>query len=127
MSAKKSEKKEVQPEDAAAQEAIRLNLARFIAESGLSKIEIARRLGINRSALTDWTSGKKTPNITRIAELCQILGRVPSDFFQPPADAPPSPTEKREIRELVAAFQKLDASERAEILKIVKKRAKKGR
>lgn len=39
---------------------------------GLTQIEAAKRLGINKSTLQKWESGKNFPNAKKIALMCDI-------------------------------------------------------
>ena len=50
------------------------NLKRYVKESGIEQKEIASRLGMSPSAVTSWMSGRNTPDIEVLWELCKIFG-----------------------------------------------------
>lgn len=54
-------------------------LSHFITETGVSKAELARRVGISRSQITELTNGStKEPGLTRAKLIADALG-VPLD------------------------------------------------
>ncbi|EGQ7795908.1 helix-turn-helix transcriptional regulator [Vibrio parahaemolyticus] len=65
----------------------KLNL--YLANSGLSDSEIARRIGVNRVSVGKW---RKTGKISKenLSKLCQELGVSEQDFFSnnPTSDLP---------------------------------------
>lgn len=45
--------------------------------SGLTQQEVADRLGVSRSAVHQWCSGKKVPTWQRLSEVLAVLGYAP--------------------------------------------------
>ena len=58
------------------------NLSKYIAESGKSKREIARDLGVSPSGLCDWTAGRAYPRIDKIQSLAEYFGITKSDLVE---------------------------------------------
>ena len=54
-------------------EQIREKISEAIQQSGLSKSEIARRLGISPTQITSYTNGRKMPALDTLANLCTVL------------------------------------------------------
>lgn len=59
---------------------------------GMSKSDLARRIGVSPAAVTQWESGVKTPSPESIARVAQALN-VPADFFTPGELAEPATPE----------------------------------
>lgn len=52
-----------------------LVLKHYIDEAGISNAELARRVGIGRSQITDWIKGAtKEPGLTRGKQIADALG-----------------------------------------------------
>ncbi|MDE5548770.1 MAG: helix-turn-helix domain-containing protein [Clostridia bacterium] len=54
-------------------EQIRIKLQNPITQSGLTQSELARRLGIHYSAISQYLSGRSMPALDTFANLCAIL------------------------------------------------------
>lgn len=54
-------------------EQIQIRLAEAIKQSGLSKKEIAHRLGMTLTQIYCYVHGKKMPNLDTFANLCKVL------------------------------------------------------
>lgn len=62
-------------------EIIKDNLAYYLKNSPLSQKEIADKLGVSKSSITNWLAGDNSPNIETLAKLCQILGVKMSEML----------------------------------------------
>ena len=58
------------------------NLSKYISESGKSKREIAKDLGVSPSGLCDWTAGRAYPRIDKIQLLAEYFGIKKSDLVE---------------------------------------------
>ena len=58
------------------------NLEKYIAQSGKSKREIAKDLGVSPSGLCDWTAGRAYPRIDKIQLLAEYFGIKKSDLVE---------------------------------------------
>lgn len=63
------------------------NLKRLAYESHKTQTEIAQDLGINKSTLSGWMNGARTPKMSKIDMLCEYFGCSRSDIMEP-QDAP---------------------------------------
>ena len=50
------------------------NLIREIKKAGLTQIELAKKVGVSASTVSDWVTGKKIPRISKIDKLSAIFG-----------------------------------------------------
>lgn len=57
------------------------NLRRFLEEYGMTQVELARRLGVSRQAITSWTTGEKSPRMPKVDKMCEIFNCTRSDFL----------------------------------------------
>jgi hypothetical protein len=56
--------------------------------SGLTRQELAERLGLKPSAIKSWVVGRRSPTVRRLLALSSVLGVAPSQLFDEPADMP---------------------------------------
>ena len=63
-------------------EVVRTNLLRLLAEEGCTQKELADRLQISKSAITNWTKGKNSPSIEYLAQICDEFDRDIAEFFK---------------------------------------------
>lgn len=62
-------------------EAIPQNIRREIENSGLSKSEIAKRLGVSKPTVSQYCSGRAQPTLATLAKLCEILDCSADDIL----------------------------------------------
>lgn len=62
-------------------ETLRSNIEKYISASGLTQKEIAERLGVSKSSITNWIKGKNSPDVDLIEPLCSILGITFSQLY----------------------------------------------
>lgn len=60
---------------------IREKLINAINNSGMKQIEIATKLGIRQSVVSDYLRGKKMPALDTFANLCKVLDVDPADIL----------------------------------------------
>lgn len=71
-------------------EVLRLNLEHQLKKSGLTQKQLAEKLKISPSAVTNWIKGKNSPDIEYVALICEIFQITISDLLdiQPTKKAP---------------------------------------
>lgn len=62
-------------------ENVQRNLGYYLCLRGISQKELAQRLGVSPSAVTNWIKGKNSPDIEMVAEICGALEVSVSDLF----------------------------------------------
>ena len=75
-------------------EAIRASLERHIAESGYSQKEIAEKLGVSKSSVTNWIKGKNSPDVELVLPICKLLNISVREFYGEPDREEPLPIKK---------------------------------
>lgn len=60
-----------------------MDLLRYLRETGMSQAELARRLGVTRSAVNQWLSGATAPSTQQITRIARVTeGAVgPADLI----------------------------------------------
>lgn len=62
-------------------EIIRSNLEQRIAESGYTQKEIAEKLGVSKSSVTNWIKGKNSPDVELVVPICKLLNITIKEFY----------------------------------------------
>lgn len=62
-------------------ENVKKNLGYYLSLQGISQKELAEKLGVSQSAVTNWIKGKNSPDIESVAQICQALRISVSDLF----------------------------------------------
>ena len=75
-------------------EAIRASLERHIAESGYSQKEIAEKLGVSKSSITNWIKGKNSPDVELVLPICKLLNISVREFYGETNAEEPGSTKK---------------------------------
>lgn len=59
------------------------NLRRIAYDANKSQVEIAKDLGINKTTVSAWMNGTRTPKMSKIDMLCAYFGVKRSDLMEP--------------------------------------------
>ena len=106
--------------DTAARENVKQNLGYFLSLRGMSQKELAMKLGVSQSAVTNWIKGKNSPDIEMVALICQHLHISVAELFGMTGDETYSDRE----RVLVAQYRnKPDMRRAVDILLEIEGRA----
>lgn len=62
-------------------ERIRASLERYISESGYTQKEVAERLGVSQSSVTNWVKGKNSPDVNLVIPICNLLNITVGQFY----------------------------------------------
>ena len=114
--------------------AIAYNIRRTRREAGISQKELAAKLGVAPSAVSNWENGQNSIDTDRLFVMCEILGVTIHDMYLvPPGTSPPQNKEKlpdiinvEELSETKQALVKLAQSvpeHQAELLLRLKRAA----
>lgn len=66
------------------QENFRDNVERYLADSNLSKTELARQCGIHRVTIYKILSGEMEPSLAMCEQFAKVFGVEPETIFQKP-------------------------------------------
>ena len=74
---------------------VKRNLGYYLSLRGISQKELAVRIGVSQSAVTNWIKGKNSPDIEIVAQICDILAISVTDLFGKEDREKFSPIEKK--------------------------------
>ncbi len=57
------------------------NLKREIEQSGITKTEIARQIGVSKSTISQYLSGRAQPTLATLSKLCNVLDCSADDIL----------------------------------------------
>lgn len=60
---------------------VRKNLEYYLTLNHMSQKDFAKELGVSQSAVTNWVTGKNSPNIEIVAQICELFKISVSDLF----------------------------------------------
>ena len=72
------------------------NIRRYIDDSAYTPIEVARALGVDKSAVSRWMSGGRTPTVQNLIDLAKLLEIEVADLWNGP-EAIPATREQRAV------------------------------
>ena len=67
-------------------ENVKRNLGYFLSLRGMSQKELAIKLDVSQSAVTNWIKGKNSPDIEAVVRICRCLDISVEDLFGIDAD-----------------------------------------
>lgn len=62
-------------------EKIRISLEKHISSSGYTQKEIAEKLGVSKSSVTNWLKGKNSPDANLVMPICNLLNISIGQFY----------------------------------------------
>ena len=63
--------------------------------AGLSRVALAKMLGVPQSAVSQWETGIHLPSVTDLPDLATALGVDPGELFKPASSEPATPRRGR--------------------------------
>lgn len=91
-------------------EAIRNNLVRLMKEKGVKNVELARAVGVSKSAVTNWINGTNSIDMDIVPKICRFFEVSVDEFLDVGSSFVLSPTERKLIdnyRNMSPKFQYL--------------------
>lgn len=79
---------------------------------GLSRPELAKRVGVGRGAVSDWENAETLPSLLNLGPLCDAL-QVNADLFAHPPEIPASPVHEYLLEEASLSPEAIAAAEAA--------------
>lgn len=95
--------------------ALRIKELRLAAK--ISQAELAHRLGLTRSAILNWETGRTRPDISNLPALCQALNLPVSDFFTANVIGIP---EVKDERQLLSSYRAMNDGHKGFLLKMAR-------
>lgn len=75
-------------------DALAQNIRRYISLSAYSPAEVARELGVDKSAVSRWMSGGRTPTVQNLIDLARLLEIEVTDLWRGPEAIPATPEQR---------------------------------
>ena len=97
-------------------ERFRQNLARIMAEHGITQASLARSMDVSRVAVHAWIWGTCFPETSRLVKLAQKLNVTVGDLLEGDTPANPASETSNEEALLLNAFRKLPNTARLSLL-----------
>ncbi len=76
---------------------VKRNLGYYLSLRGMTQKELAEKLSVSQSAVTNWIKGKNSPDIEVVAQICEILNISVVELFGTNDDTSLSEHEKKVI------------------------------
>ncbi|GHH52441.1 helix-turn-helix domain-containing protein [[Pseudomonas] boreopolis] len=69
-------------------------LKRLIEQSEFNAAEVAREVGVDKSTVSKWMSGERTPTMKNLMDLADLLGVEMRDLWEGPTSMPSTPEQR---------------------------------
>ena len=60
----------------------------YLSQNGMSQLDLAKRIGVSATSVSDWVNGRKSPRMNKVDAMCELFNCRRSDFLE---DTPTSP------------------------------------
>lgn len=100
---------------------VKKNLGYYLSLKGISQKELADKLSVSQSAVTNWIKGKNSPDIEVVAQICDILEISVTDLFgSDNAKVDPCAEREKKQREFFDVFDELSPALQDYLIKTAK-------
>lgn len=72
----------------------------LVAASGFSQVEIARSIGVDKSTVSKWIKGERTPTMQNLVDLAELLGVEMKELWDGPEAIPSTPEQRLMIERM---------------------------
>jgi transcriptional regulator with XRE-family HTH domain len=76
------------------------NLKRLTYAAGLNSAEVARLLKLDKSAVSRWFTGERTPTLQNLIEMAALLGVEMDDLWRGPEAVPATPEQQAMLQRM---------------------------
>ena len=83
------------------------NIAKYRESAGLSQKELANKLGVVPSRISNWETGANCPTIDILFEVCEVLGVSINEPIAAPVNLPVLSVLKNSVRRLPEIFESI--------------------
>ncbi len=67
-------------------------LKQFLASYNMTQADLAKRLGVGTTTVSDWVNGRKSPRMSKVDAMCEIFNCKRSDFIEDKSSLTARPT-----------------------------------
>ena len=85
------------------------NLNHYMKLYNIRQVELARRVGVNKSTVHQWVYGKKAPRMDKVDMLCQIFGITRRQLLERREDSNDDATAKARLIHLIESISDEEA------------------
>lgn len=72
----------------------------LVAASGFSQVEVARSIGVDKSTVSKWIKGERTPTMQNLVDLAELLGVEMKELWDGPEAIPSTPEQRLMIERM---------------------------
>lgn len=84
--------------------------------NNMTQIELAKKIGVGTTSVSNWCKGLKTPRMDKVDAMCQIFNCRRTDLMEIPSDSHPEPLHPGSVSGDSAAFSQRPLSDAASAL-----------
>lgn len=85
-------------------------------DRGLLQVELAARMGVSQTAISNWLSGKRSPKPAELQRLAGVIGVSLNELF---SDDAAYVTDRAEV-EIISLLREMDEEQRETAMRLVK-------
>lgn len=87
----------------------------LIAKSGISKVNLADKIGVSRNTIQNWKKSNAYPSLNVIEKICEVFGITTEQFFCGMGSENGESSEEK----FLDAWRMLTASEKSAVAKVI--------
>lgn len=95
---------------------IQASLNRYISSSGYTQKEIAEKLGVSKSSVTNWLKGKNSPDANLVMPICNLLNITVGQFYGEEEKSPSTAEAVPGEEQLISLYRDLNDEGREKLV-----------
>lgn len=95
---------------------IQASLNRYISSSGYTQKEIAEKLGVSKSSVTNWLKGKNSPDANLVIPICNLLNITVGQFYGEEEKSPSTAEAVPGEEQLISLYRDLNDEGREKLV-----------